>query len=422
MIIFLTSLLCYTLEMLLLTFLILNFTGQTIGKTISPRFFSLLLVVFIAQIDVLHPDFSLKYFLFTFVEIIIFYIIFNKGFLEILVLYSLSYMTGAIIQLLLMFSTVLDPISTNQKATQIIGSILTLAITIIFYFFVPLNRIYELVKRKKQIEIILGNIFVLALGFTFYAKTATSEFASFFVLLTGIIFPIFLINWDYFKNQKKILHQEKELSAYNEYFPIIEELIDYVRMRQHDFDNHLQAIQMLPATHKDYETLADALENYSSHITEHFQTSSLLKLNTKLISAFLFSKIQQAEQEKKQIVVQIRNYNLHSIVPEYDWIDIMGILIDNAIEAVNENDSIQIILDSHENKNTLIVRNHGPLLTPELRENFFKKDYTTKTTNQKNHGLGLYSLKRIVDFYDGQITLYNENDYEGYLVCFEIIA
>ena len=422
MITFLTSLLCYTLEMLLLTFLILNFTGQTIGKTISPRFFSLLLVVFIAQIDVLHPDFSLKYFLFTFVEIIIFYIIFNKGFLEILVLYSLSYITGVIIQLLLMFSTVLDPISTNQKATQIIGSILTLAITIIFYFFVPLNRIYELVKRKKQIEIILGNIFVLALGFTFYAKTATSEFASFFVLLTGIIFPIFLINWDYFKNQKKILHQEKELSAYNEYFPIIEELIDYVRMRQHDFDNHLQAIQMLPATHKDYETLADALENYSSHITEHFQTSSLLKLNTKLISAFLFSKIQQAEQEKKQIVVQIRNYNLHSIVPEYDWIDIMGILIDNAIEAVNENDSIQIILDSHENKNTLIVRNHGPLLTPELRENFFKKDYTTKTTNQKNHGLGLYSLKRIVDFYDGQITLYNENDYEGYLVCFEIIA
>ena len=69
-----------------------------------------------------------------------------------------------------------------------------------------------------------------------------------------------------------------------------------------------------------------------------------------------------------------------------------------------------------------MVRNHGPLLTPELRENFFKKDYTTKTTNQKNHGLGLYSLKRIVDFYDGQITLYNENDYEGYLVCFEIIA
>ena len=100
----------------------------------------------------------------------------------------------------------------------------------------------------------------------------------------------------------------------------------------------------------------------------------------------------------------------------------MGILIDNAIEAINEEDTVHIILDSQENKNTLIIRNHGPLLTPKLRENFFKKDYTTKTISRRNHGLGLYSLKRILDFYDGQITLYNERDYDGNLVCFEITA
>ncbi len=37
----------------------------------------------------------------------------------------------------------------------------------------------------------------------------------------------------------------KELLIYRTYNPIVEELIDEIRSRQHDFDNHLQALNTI---------------------------------------------------------------------------------------------------------------------------------------------------------------------------------
>jgi hypothetical protein len=57
-----------------------------------------------------------------------------------------------------------------------------------------------------------------------------------------IVFINFVIVRNGFKNQLK----EQELKIYKTYLPVIEQLMNDIRARQHELDNHLQALRMMP--------------------------------------------------------------------------------------------------------------------------------------------------------------------------------
>ena len=98
----------------------------------------------------------------------------------------------------------------------------------------------------------------------------------------------------------------------------------------------------------------------------------------------------------------------------------MGILVDNAIEASSEEQYIYIQINSVENQVHFYISNPGPELTPQLRGLFFTKGYSTKQYDKKQHGLGLYKLKKIADRYNGMIILDNKVKDGQMLVCFEV--
>lgn len=98
----------------------------------------------------------------------------------------------------------------------------------------------------------------------------------------------------------------------------------------------------------------------------------------------------------------------------------MGILVDNAIEASSEEQDICVQINSVENQVYFYISNPGPELTPQLRSLFFTKGYSTKQYDKKQHGLGLYKLKKIADSYNGMIILDNKVADGQMLVCFEV--
>ena len=51
------------------------------------------------------------------------------------------------------------------------------------------------------------------------------------------------------------------------------DLIKDLRSKQHDFDNHLTAVRMLPYTYRDYESLKNALINYSDNMVSEYRES-----------------------------------------------------------------------------------------------------------------------------------------------------
>lgn len=220
----------------------------------------------------------------------------------------------------------------------------------------------------------------------------------------------------------KLQENQKELLAYQQYLPIVEGLIDEVRTRQHNHDNTIQAISALPFSYKDYDTLVQAIQEYSNQSFSEKLPSSLLKLNYKLVAGFLYYKVKEAKHQGKNLQITIKNYALQTILPEYILMELLGILIDNAIEAVTEGDTIFLTLDSTHSKVYAEITNPGPIIDGTLLHNMFQKGYTTKSSNKEQHGLGLFYLKNKLAAYNGTVTVFNHTENDTDYITFKILV
>ena len=301
-----------------------------------------------------------------------------------------------------------------------ISNVSLVFLSFVLYKYVRLDTVFNYVmSANSYIKSLLIDIFIAGFAYMLLVKTNFDRQADYTILFILASYMI-SINVETIYYQKRNDRQAKELENYEKYLPIVEEMVGYIRLQQHDFNNHLQAIQMLPLTHTDYSSLKQAVMTYGGSaglIPAHLD---VLKLNMKLVAGFLISKSEECMLCKRNIKIEIKNYSLQTIVPEYKLIEIMGILVDNAIEASSEEQDIYIQINSVENQVHFYISNPGPELTPQLRGLFFTKGYSTKQYNKKQHGLGLYKLKKIADRYNGMIILDNKVKDGQMLVCFEV--
>jgi sensor histidine kinase regulating citrate/malate metabolism len=304
-----------------------------------------------------------------------------------------------------------------------LGSFLTILLESIICIFVPVDKIYAFVKNSSlMVKYIILNIFLLTFISVYTSNISPEYFFQNFYIYFVLIILLLLSFFEIYQSRTQAIEKEKQLDAYTQFLPIVEELITHIRMRQHDFDNELQTLKSLPSICPDYDSLSQNLTSYSEHLSQTTDYSSLLKLNWKLVAGLLFSKEQLAKNSNIDFNIHIINYNLESNIPEYDFIEILGILIDNAFESTKDNGIIHLYMDSIDKKTTIKITNPGYAITPEISASFFSKGYSTKGHNT-NSGIGLYKLKTIVDSYHGKIYLYNEKDTAGNtLICFEITA
>lgn len=301
-----------------------------------------------------------------------------------------------------------------------ISNVSLVFLSFVLYKYVRLDTVFNYVmSANSYIKSLLIDIFIAGFAYMLLVKTNFDRKADYTILFILASYMI-SINVETIYYQKRNDRQAKELENYEKYLPIVEEMVGYIRLQQHDFNNHLQAIQMLPLTHTDYSSLKQAVMTYGGSaglIPAHLD---VLKLNMKLVAGFLISKSEECMLRKRNIQIEIKNYSLQTIVPEYKLIEIMGILVDNAIEASSEEQYIYIQINSVENQVHFYISNPGPELTPQLRGLFFTKGYSTKQYDKKQHGLGLYKLKKIADRYNGMIILDNKVTDGQMLVCFEV--
>lgn len=310
---------------------------------------------------------------------------------------------------------------TDEVAVYIIGSVLTLLFGILFYFKLPLSKLYLTITKQKYTRLIICNIGLIAIIITIYFKAENTSFYDNILLIVVTMFLLIFANMEILITRTHITNQRKQLEAYNSYMPIIEQLITEVRHRQHNHDNDIQAIQMMPTMYKTYEELSAAIINYSHHMVTSNMPSNLLKLNTKLIAGFIFSKCNLAKSQNKSLSVKLNSFELYSSMPEYEIITVIGILIDNAIEATPIDCELMLHIDCQNNKMIFKTFNLGPIATPQFIEKIFSEGYTSKTIiDGSPHGLGLPTLLKLIKNYNGEITVENEIINNKNYICFEL--
>ena len=83
------------------------------------------------------------------------------------------------------------------------------------------------------------------------------------MVLFGIVFSVIIFGlFDWAQNYAALRRQEQELKIYKLYIKPMEELTKDIRARQHEFDNHMNAILNMHVTIDDYDELVRAQSAY----------------------------------------------------------------------------------------------------------------------------------------------------------------
>lgn len=227
--------------------------------------------------------------------------------------------------------------------------------------------------------------------------------------------------------RKRIEILENELKTYQMYIKPLEELVKEIRARQHEFDNHMNAILNMHYTIDNYEGLVEAQSRYIREMynDDSRQFIALLKISDKILAGFLYSKIRAARSYIK-VDVEVKSIDIISSVSEHSLIEIVGTLVDNAFEACTEElNEVKILLDSVGDKLVFEISNRARGLTLEGVSHFFDKGYTTKEQKvsggfSNKHGVGLYNAKNIAKRYGGDLTVALDFDGDTQIIVFRV--
>ena len=100
-----------------------------------------------------------------------------------------------------------------------------------------------------------------------------------------------LLEWQ--RNNRLIKKQANEIKTYKMYIQPLEELTKEIRARQHEFDNHLNAVLNMHITIDNYDELVKRQSEYikDMYIEDSRQLIALLKISDKILAGFIYSKI-----------------------------------------------------------------------------------------------------------------------------------
>lgn len=242
------------------------------------------------------------------------------------------------------------------------------------------------------------------------------------IILFGILLAVIFFGWwDWLANYSILKRQEEELKIYKLYIHPLEELTKDIRARQHEFDNHMNAVLNMHVTIDNYDELVAAQSAYCKEIYEAkgVSTPALLRISDKILAGFLYSKILGAPAYTK-VEIQVLSQQIITSVSEHNLVEILGTLVDNAFEAATPQlPLVEMVLDSREDKLIFMIRNQVQGLTMGDISRFFQKGYTTKD-NRECRGLGLYQANMIAQQFSGEITVELTDGEESQEICFRV--
>ena len=187
-------------------------------------------------------------------------------------------------------------------------------------------------------------------------------------------------------------------------------LVKEIRAKQHDYDNHLNAILNMHLTIDTYDELVLRQSEYIQEVRADSTNRylSLLRISDKVLAGFLYSKI-ISSPENVETDVEVRNWKVISRVSEHSLIEMVGVLVDNAYEATaKEGGKVRVFLDSKDDCLIFDVFNEYPKLSLEEIGHFFDRGYTRKQSEIGKHGIGLAKVKKLTQHFGGELTVGQE--------------
>ncbi|MDQ6596086.1 DcuS/MalK family sensor histidine kinase [Bacillus salipaludis] len=179
---------------------------------------------------------------------------------------------------------------------------------------------------------------------------------------------------------------------------------DALRAQAHEFMNKLHVIMGM--VHMGYyEKVVDYINEMVGHRKSEFSFVTN-KVKDPVLAGFIIGKLSYARESGVELSVSCdlplplpANANV-----SHGLITIVGNLVDNAIQAVNDcpTKKIAVDFDYGDDILTIEVKDTGKGMGEELQNQIFQKGFST---NGENRGLGLYLVTQAINKLEGELIL-----------------
>ena len=295
---------------------------------------------------------------------------------------------------------------------------------LINFFKVNIHGIDNLTSRAKTLIIINSLLIALVLAMQFYLITFYSSNMPLFVTIINIISLVayFSVSIYSIVNSSKLETTKQDLESANLTIHSLTILHDQVRSFKHDFDNIVNSIGGYVINED-----IDGLKKYYNQLLEEcHKTNNLYALSPKVINhPAIYHMLATKYYEADQLNIQI-NLNVFLDLNEiearmkiYDFTRILGILLDNAIDAAKECEEKTINVtfrkEMSNNMIAVIIQN-----TYNNKDVDTEKIYQKGISSKENHsGLGLWKIRQIL-MRNNNLNLFTTKDNTYFTQQFEI--
>jgi len=338
-----------------------------------------------------------------------------------------------IVPLILLYSFIFN---ISSEATNIIPlhkicfSIINYAILYLFNVLcVRFKIIISLVDRFKYkvsflliLNFVVGSIAICIVSYLLFAYINVLP-NMLIISCTLILFLYFVLTMFSLIRTNKLEITTQNLEEQKLYNKTLATLHDNIRGFKHDFNNIIQAIGGYLSTDN-----IDGLKIYYKDLLDECQINNNLSvlnpelINNPVIYSLLADKYYKSEKLdiklNLEVLTDLSNLNIKS----YELTRILGVLLDNAIEAAAKctKKFINISFRRDRNKDLIIIQNSYVNKDIDINK-IYEKGYTSKndTVKDSEHGLGLWEVRKYLKK-NTHLDLYTTKTDEYFSQQFEI--
>lgn len=286
-------------------------------------------------------------------------------------------------------------------------NIFILLVCLLLHHYKVWKRLQDYIKRR---DIMVGIIFFigafLIFGILYAVKKGHGWYNGEFISLVCVVIAMCLLAISWEKYKIKSIEADAELKAYKLYEESYKALITDIRIKQHDFNNQINAIYSQHKTCNTYDELVKQQVEYCKTIVNDNKYYKLLRLSNSMLIGFLYGKFLEADEMGIEVLYDINVKQLECNIPMYVLVSICGNLLNNANEAVAKRDKKIIRFEMSETNTAIIIAVSNPCEYKSTQEivDMFRKG---KSTKGENRGIGLYSIKKLSMEYHYQLQCEN---------------
>lgn len=271
-------------------------------------------------------------------------------------------------------------------------------------------------ERGLGIKATMVFLYMINMGFVHYLYVLdnSSGFSYFvgFCSIMNLLTECFVIRNSIIKGRAKEFKEKSNIldeqikNQYNHYIELEKYYSEIFRIK-HDMNNHNNIISVL-LQNSEYDELKNYMNKYNKNITN--LDNDVLICKNKIIDAICLSKKNICKEKGINIKFDIKIPEIISI-DDLDLCVIYGNILDNAIEACNrmKDQSREKFIDIKSN----ILRGYLTIKIVNSKDGVSIKrngKFITLKKDKKNHGIGLYSVQKSVDKYNGQVILKDKEE------------